>query len=453
MNLQSHTQYLPVILIAFLELIIILFVIFNGLIKSYFSTLYWLSLATIFTIPLCFDLLFGLPEQAFIGRVRYLAPYAQYGIVSATYFSFGHIIVTCITYYVCIKILLHKESKQSNSHLSWIIYSNSAWKIFFIVFILSSLFSIYKRIDLSRPFNEFLDPSSKPSYEAYFYFASSPIISILLYRRGGKKFTSIVIILSTIVAYYFGVRYYMFPFIGYYVWVDILSEHKTLMQKVRKLILFGIFAWIALTMWGIIRGLNIRNNPTAIIEDPLLVEYSYGSTLKEQLLLGNEFPTRMACYDIISRLNYLQQYRGIDSVISTFISFLYPSILRLLNIEFPVSNAKLIYQIQTGITGSGVSTATTIFGNDWFTWGWLGILIGGVYIGLILALGDFVYNKRNTLWIIIGPMWTFQLIFFVRGGTDFWLWIWGRYLPITIVLLILIRLLDNKSNYKFITGG
>jgi hypothetical protein len=233
----------------------------------------------------------------------------------------------------------------------------------------------------------------------------------------------------------------MFPFIGFILWMYILNLRGKSLKKILYLFLMILIAWVFLTTWGIIRSQNARDNPSEILRnwsDPEFVN---------QVLLGNELPTRMAFYDIIARPTYLYEKRGFESISATFLSIPYPFILRAFGTDIPTSNAKKIYEIQTGVIGSGVSTGVTVFGNDWFVWGWLGIIWGGSFMGILLYAVDKLSNTKSIWWFILGPMSTFQLIFFARGGADVWLGIWGRFLPITFLLIILAYALD-KMNYK-----
>jgi hypothetical protein len=134
----------------------------------------------------------------------------------------------------------------------------------------------------------------------------------------------------------------------------------------------------------------------------------------------------------------IDRFRGMDSIYATLLSPIYPFILRQFKVPLPINNSKLIYDIQSGTQGSGVSAGILLFGNDWFVWGWWGLFIGGLTMGFILYFVDFIYDKKSSLWLIMGPMWTFQLIFFARGGMDLWLGLWGRYLPITLIYILLI---------------
>jgi hypothetical protein len=193
---------------------------------------------------------------------------------------------------------------------------------------------------------------------------------------------------------------------------------------------------VGLTIWGVIRGANARDNPWAVL-------ISGSGQITEKIILGNEFATRLAYYDVAWRLeNGTIEARGAESLRALFLSAIYPSVTRKLGIEVPIGNSKRIYELQTGTLNTGVSTGLLVFGNDWFTFGEWGVVIGAAVMGTILFFVDRLQSRGGALWFLLGPMWTFQLIFFARGGTDVWLGIWGVFLPITVATLVVARLAD-----------
>jgi hypothetical protein len=305
-------------------------------------------------------------------------------------------------------------------------------------FVVASVVVILRRGDLTRQFNDFLDAASSPQYEMYFFLASTPMIAILVEK--GQRYRVWIYALclgAIIVSYFIGIRYYMFPFVGFAVWLWILRLDLPIWRRTLIATLTTVASWIVLTLWGIVRDLGVRDNPLSVFR----IE-SFNS-LALAIVVGNELPARLCYYDLMARLDYLDFFRGWEAIEATLLSFPYPLITRALGVSVPMSNSKLIYELQSGVIGSGVSTGATAFGNDWLTWGWSGLLVGGVIMGLILSLLDATYRRQGFAWLMVGPMATFQLIFFARGGTDVWLGIWGSFLPISLLLVGISFILDS----------
>jgi hypothetical protein len=316
-----------------------------------------------------------------------------------------------------------------------------AWP-FLLCFLVAGAVMVHRRATLSRDFNDFLDTGAAPEYETYFFLASAPVMSILL-AKGLKGPALIVATASILVAYFNGIRYYMFPFIGYFVWLQIIKGYKqTRFARLFAILIALAIGWLGLTYWGILRGTNMRGNP---IEAAKTLDRQ---AVLQTLIQGNEFVARLAYYDLSARLYTDRQIplRIGDETLATFGSMVYPLLLRPFGWTPPISNSKAIYEIQTGIIGTGVSTGSLPFGTDWLSWGSLGCIFGGALMGIILAGFDETFKRGGVLWLLIGPLSAYQLVFLARGGTDVWLGLWGRVMPLSIMLMALARVFSAMEN-------
>ena len=412
-----------------------------------FTSLFWLALLVIAIGPSLFDVIFGLPSAALSGLNRQHLYFAPSGLSHAVIFAAGYLIVLSITYFGVSKIFRtnHNRYESFNDLISRLLMSKISIYIFLFSFIASSIIAIASRRDLTREFNDFLE-GGVTDYYTYFLLASTPIMAILLSQKD-KKYRNVAIlisIVSVLTAYFIGIRYYMFPFIGYLIWMLFLEDKKNIYVKLTKVIIFSVIVWVSLTLWGVVRGLDLRNDPFQVFTMRQIRVGGNSNSLGGAILLGNEFTTRLSYYDIVGRLMLINRFRGVEAISATLLSPIYPFIMREVGIPLPISNSKIIYDIQSGTQGSGISSGVLLFGNDWFTWGWWGMLIGGVLMGAILYFVDFIHQKKSSLWLLLGPMWTFQLIYFARGGMDVWLGIWGRYLPITLLYILISAILMAK---------
>lgn len=451
-DLQSLLTLTPAVLAVALNAACALW----SLRHSAFSALYWSSLAAVCTVPLVLDVLFGLPEQSFLGSVGRLTMFAEYGIQSAAVFALGHIAISAASYGLVRALVVRMgafKNRDADGSRAWLVQSSYSVAVFGAVFLASSIVAIAQRSDLSRDFNDFLDPGANPQYETYFFLASSPLIAMLWAKRVRSRFqVGMVTGIAVAVAYFLGIRYYMFPYVGYVLWMYTIDKPGSTYSRLRRALLIGAVAWGALTLWGVVRALGIRDNPFALVDDPSIFDETFGYSLLDRLLVGNELSTRLTYYDLMARLEFAGSFRGFDAIAATVQSAVYPFILSSVGVPLPISNAKLIYELQSGVVGTGVSSGSTVFGNDWFSWGWWGMLVGGIGMGTLLVVGDAAHHRRGVLWLIVGPMWTYQLIFLARGGTDVWLGLWGRFLPIALVLLVATRVLGRLATPRWLHG-
>jgi len=435
---EDFSNLIPIFLIL-INIIAIIYLIS----RNRFTSLYWSAVLMIFTGPTLSDKFLGMPYKAFEGMVGFSTPFSLEGINNAQIFALGHMIFTLVAYAVLFKFF-PKKYQLHETLIPPVLWKKLFFQILLICFVASSIIFLIYRGDLSRPFNDFLSGNVRSEYESYFFLASSPLSALGYYLYPKKKSWKIFIgTASVIVAYFIGIRYYMLPFIGYVVWYEVITSNVSTQKKIFKMTTLAIAAWVLVTAWGIIRGLDLRNNPLEILN----LDKTF---LVDTMFVGNELPARVSYYDLMGRLQRNWIPRRFGAIEATLLEIPYPFLTRTLGVWVPLSNSKLVYVLQTGIIGSGVSTGTTVFGNDYFTWGWLGMIIGGLSMGIILYLFDSFYLEQGGAWMLIGPMATFQLVFFARGGTDVWLGIWGRYLPISVALLIFAKILskfhEKKSN-------
>jgi len=413
-----------------------------GLKRSRFSALFWLSLLLIFSLPALVDTIAGLPHGYAADRYYMAFPHAVDGLAGGVRFAFVYSSIVCATYVAfehCLGMARRPSSNRNGRLLIWMTRSDTLITMLALSFVVSIGCIAARHWDLSHPFNEFLAWDATPEYETYFFLASTPLIALLVQRKPRQTGWIILVCgMSAVAAYFLGVRYYMFPFIGYAVWFSLNHPAIRLGTKFRRIGLACLGAWVVLTLWGVIRAANARDNPWAELSGAGVGE------ITEKILLGNEFGTRLAYYDLAWRLESgIIESRGIESLKALFLSPIYPMLQRYLNIVVPISNSKRVFELQNGVLGKGASTGVLVFGNDWFTFGKWGVIIGAVVMGTILFFVDRLQSRGGTLWFLLGPMWTFQLIFFARGGTDVWLAIWGMFLPITLAILIAARLIDR----------
>jgi len=392
------------------------------------SALYWLCLALVFSLPVILDTTIGVPYTAASVRL----PFLYVGMLPGVAFAFVHIVSTVLSWHWI-------RPKLRSSH-AVTLYPTDISQLsalpFILCFVISGGAMIYQRADLTKQFNDFLDVNSAPQYATYFFLASAPLMTILVQRRS-RGLVLAIAGASVIVAYFNGIRYYMFPFVGYLVWSRFI-ESRTKIKPERIALIIGavVIGWIGLTYWGILRGSGMRATPIEALSE------LNSQDVTESLLLGNEFSTRLAYYDLSYRMwNGFVPPRPVDEIEGTLGSMVYPIVLRPFGWMPPTSNAKVIYEIQTGQMDTGVSTGALPFGSDWVTWGTIGCALGGVIMGFLLAGFDELHARRGLVWILVGPLSAFQLIFFARGGTDVWLGLWGRAMPLSIALFIAARLL------------
>ena len=259
----------------------------------------------------------------------------------------------------------------------------------------------------------------------------------ILVQRRSRGLALVVAGASVIVAYFDGIRYYMFPYVGYLVWSRFIERRKRITpERIALIVAAIVVSWLGLTYWGILRGSGMRATPIEAIGQ------LNSQDVTESLLLGNEFSTRLAYYDLSYRMwNELVPTRTVDEIVATLGSTVYPIVLRPFGWTPPTSNSKIIYEIQSGQIGTGISTGALPFGNDWVTWGTIGCAVGGVIMGFLLAGFDELHARQGVIWILVGALSAYQLIFFARGGTDVWLGLWGRAMPLSIALFVMARLL------------
>jgi len=422
-------------------LIVSSFLTFHGVKHRRYSTLYWLSLIAVFSLPALLDSISGLPSMAFDDFYYWLFPHISRAIFPALLFALIHISATATVYFIVLNIGTNK--KKPLSYLfrfrlrPWVIRSKIFLAVFGFTFLVSSAIILWRRADLSRQFNDFLELGTSPTYEYYFYFASTPLIAVLL---AGKKRTRWVAwpiaLFAFVVSYFVGIRYFMFPFLGYLVFSRILESKLTFYRRILLLGLAMIIGWVSLTFWGIIRATGTRASPSQVFER------MDSRDIADRVVVGNELTARLAYYDLMMRLSESGFHRGLDTIRASVLAPVYPFILKRLGIDTPLSNSKLTYEIQTGVVGTGVSTGALAFGNDWLSFGWYGAPLGGCFIGLLLGILDLLHRDRRTTWYIIGPMSTYQLIFFARGGTDVWLGLWGRFIPISLGLIFVVYAIE-----------
>lgn len=405
-----------------------------------FSSLYWFSVLIVFSFPAVMDLMFGLPAQRYEGLNDFYFPYVERGMRNALWYSAGHIIISSLTYHYIIMIYRGRESSASgeNPNIQWWSVSGNLRNILWLCFWLSGFVIIYFKFDLSQEFNIFLKEGARAEYQNYFWFASTPLIAILMtYKKNNLRSIAIVSIFSVIVAYFTGIRYYMFPFIGYVFWQTLLSINVSGIRRLLALFLVAAMAWTFLTLWGIVRREEIREQPLTVLEKDtdVLVDSA----------LGNELGARLAYYNLLGMPESKYEFRGYTAVRATVLSAFYPALLQPFDIEVPISNSKRVFEIVSDTKGTGISIGTTVFGNDWFNWGWSGFIVGGVFMGLLLSMVDVIQDRKGSMWILLSPMMVYQLIFFARGGTDVWLGLWGRFLPLTILMFVLAHMLDELT--------
>jgi hypothetical protein len=404
-----------------------------------FSALYWFCLLAVFVVPALLDVLFGLPALAWLGVFRVYNPDAEQGIHRALLFALGHVGVTAAVYFPLARRLpAEGDAAHRGAFGRWMRRSPSLVPVLALCFLAAAAAVFAFRGDLTRQFNDFLEADARPQYETYLLLAASPLTALLLEKgRAGRAAGWLLGAASVVVAYFIGIRYYMFPYLGYMVWMAIVHVRAGIVAKVAVLLLVASTAWLLLTAWGVVRGLGLRDNPTAVLDyyDPVAA--------REAALAGNELAARLAYYDLMVRMEKTPEFSGFQAVTATLLAAPYPMLLRPLGIETPLSNSKRVYDLQSGTRGTGISTGTTVFGNEWFTWGWWGIPIGGIGMGALLALVDLLHRRRGAAWMLLGPMATYQLIFFARGGTDVWLGLWGRFLPLTAVAVAAALVADN----------
>jgi len=402
--------------------------------KRHFTGLYWFSILAVFCAPAAVDVFAGLPEEALQGSNMLYFPFAENGRYAAVIFALLHTVISSAVYWSLARgwpLGTQRPVEPSPSALRYL-RNNRLLAVMSVCFVASALFYIVARFDLSRQFSDYMDANAAPEYQGYFYLASTPLAALLAYRRDiAPVWKWIVCFVAALTAYFIGIRYFMFPFVIFLAWTGLLELRQSVKLKMLWLALGTAAGWVVATLWGIVRLLNVRNDPLAIVNalgiDRILIT----------LGRGNELTARLACYDIIGRASDSSYPRGLSAIGAMLLSSVYPAVLRSAGIPLPVSNSQMAYEITSGTAGTGVSTGMTMFGNDWFVWGWAGAAIGGVALGILLFLVDHMQSRVSRLWIVAGPMASFQLIFFARGGTDVWLNTWGRFLPITLFLLLL----------------
>lgn len=395
-----------------------------------FSALFWLALILFFTCPACIDVIFGLPIIASVGPFGRYFSLAEQGLSVAFPYVFGYTVLIILGQYAVRRILRPLAVVRQKSWLFIALNSHRSELLFGSCFLLACAIALWSRRDLTRDFSDFLADDAKPEYETYFLLASSPLMAIVGLRRGFRSPVAVGIYCIIFVASYFiGIRFYMLPFIGYALWREVL-EAKRFRTQLLSIVSVVVVAWLGVTVWGVVRLMSMRNSPLAALRsiDP--------ATLTSTLAAGNELSARLALYDLTIRINGKGQMDPASVLAEQLKMGIYPAILQATGSELPSSTSKRIYDLESGTSGTGISTGATVYGWDLFNFGWWGVL-GGIAIGTFLAIVDLLQQRSSGAWMFCSPILTWSLVFLARGGADATLVPWGRAMPLAMILAII----------------
>lgn len=395
-------------------------------IRRAFSALYWWCIGLVVCFPLVSDVLQGLPPRALEDGRTVLLVYAAEGVRPAAWFALAHVLVTIAVYGVCVRraqpskrtLAPNRMQRTTGERL------RSAKPLFWFLLIASVAVIAIRRGDLTRVYNDFLQEGSAAQYETYTFLAASPLAAIL-WREGKRARLQLMMACGAALlgAYFLGVRYYTFPFVVYVGWMFALEPRKSKFSRL-AFVTGGILCGsIVFGLWGVARRSGMRDQPLAAAAETSAAELT-------SEMFGMEMPARVCFYDLMGRMAETGGFRGPEAIAIWVESAIYPRVLLLFNRSVPVSNSKRVFELQTGIRDTGVSSGATVFGNDWFAFGWAGAVVGGAIMGALLAGLDHTIWTNGMMAMLVGPLATFQLIFFARGGTDVWLGVWGRVIPI-----------------------
>jgi hypothetical protein len=230
----------------------------------------------------------------------------------------------------------------------------------------------------------------------------------------------------------------MFPFVGFIVYYSVLKRRSRSRRRYVVLVSAWATGWLLLTFWGVVRDYGLRSAPLSVFA---VID---GPSLRQRLIEGNEYATRLAYYQLVETLQDEPAGISYEPVVNTIVDGIYPVIQRSLGIQPPVSTSMHIYESLFRVYGSGVSIGATIYGYDWFNWRWNGALLGGLLMGLALRFIDRLQASYPSIFVMLAPMLTYQLMFWVRGGVDFTLGLWTRSGPISLVSCTFVCMIEAR---------
>ena len=405
-----------------------------------YTSLYWIAIFLVFAAPAVLDVLIGLPDVRRFSWVAASLSDARFGLFSAICFALVHVSVAiAIQRFGPRPPVRRPLALQFDKVGRWMVASSTLRIGLLLLFSGSCIAVFWGRGDLLRPWNDFVIGHPRPEYYVYTYFASTPLVAVLAAKYGLRHWMPLgVCAMSIGVAYCFGVRYYMFPFVGFVCMTALLRSRNSGLGKALRLGGIAAIAWVCLSLWGVIRDYNIRDSPLS------LFERASPEVVYDRLLVGNELTTRLAYYKLMYKLRSDHVNRGLRPVIDSAVDALYPMIRRSLGIREPRSTSVAIYEAVYEARGSKVSAGATVFGCDWFNWAWPGAFVGGFIMGCLLRAVDNVQRRYPALLFCAAPMLCYQMIYWARGGLDFTLGLWTRAFPILGVLLIMVRFMEGS---------
>ena len=392
------------------------------------SAVFWLAILAWYTVPS-----FG---DAWSGRIEVSNPYFVYadtGLPMAIAYSTVHTVLAAIFYRAfCPRAIARRSVRQDEKLRKWPLPT----VIVFTVAYLAALTAvIVQNSDLSRDYT-FFTHGDVTAYEQYAFVAFMPLLGVLVGRYGlSSRWTWLAALSAVLGAYLIGIRFYTLMSVGYLAVCVVFAKVASANKRVLALTVILIFAVPAFLFWQLARSLGARGHVSEVATYATAADQSQLSTLV------SEASVRLSFYDLVGRME--GGHRGPVALVDAAESWMYPLVVRTFGGRFPLGVSHRVYELESRYIGTGVSMTPSLYGADWFDWGWLGAIVGPIQLAALLVLCDWLWCSKHPLAVLVGPSLIFVCAYIARTGIYDTLWVPLRALPLTACLYGIAWLLEK----------
>ena len=398
------------------------------------SGVFWLAILAWYTVPSLGD--------AWAGKIEVSNPYFVYadsGLVPAIAFSTAHTVLAMIFYRLfCPASVARRPVNDTQNLRKWSLPTTT---VFAIAYIASLTVVVLQNSDLSRDYTSFTR-GDVTAYEQYAFVAFMPVITVLMGRYGPmSRWTWLAAISAVFGAYLIGIRFYTLMSIGYLTVCIIFARVKSANKRVLGLAAMLVFAVPFFLFWQLARSLGSRGNVSEV------ATYATAADQSQVSSLVSEASVRLSFYDLVGRMDP-SGHRGPVAIVEAAESWMYPMVVRTFGGRPQLGVSHRVYELESRYIGTGVSMTPSLYGADWFDWGWAGLLIGPAQLAALLILCDWLWCSRRPLAMLVGPSLIFVCAYIARTGIYDTLWVPLRAVPLTMAGYAIAWLLEKRHSRR-----